>query len=131
MNEAITSRDGKRATRLVDVSTLEIIYCLINRQKTLDCLYSHSSTLTKNQLKRQQRHNLKSGNRSLRSIAPHKKMNAWLTKEQREHLLDCFIAKLDSIDSTFPMEELVLNMNAMNSSQFYNECLEFIPEYLN
>ncbi len=86
--------------------------------------------MTKNQLKRQQQRNLKSGTRSLRSIAPHKKMNAWLTNEQRVYLLDCFIAKLDSIDSTFPMEELVLNMNAMNSSQFYNECLEFIPECL-
>ncbi len=86
--------------------------------------------MTKNQIKRQQRNNLKSGTRSLRSIAPHKKMNAWLTKEQREYLLDCFIAKLDSIDSTFPMEELVVNMHEMNSSQFYNECLEFIPECL-
>ena len=88
-------------------------------------------TLTKNQIKRQQRNNLKSGNRSMRGIEPHKKITPWLTKEQRSDLLDCFIAKLDSIDSTFPVEELVLNMNAMNSSEFYKECLEFIPEHLN
>ena len=57
-------------------------------------------------------------------------VNSFLTHSQREYLLDSFCSKLDSIDSTFPMEELIENMMAMNNSEFYNECREFIPEEL-
>ena len=57
-------------------------------------------------------------------------VNSFLSTEQREYLLDAFIERLDSIDSTFPIEELVLNMNAMNNSEFFNECREFIPDVL-
>ncbi len=57
-------------------------------------------------------------------------VNSFLSSEQREFLLDAFIERLDSIDPTFPVEELVLNMNAMNNSEFYNECREFIPDIL-
>ena len=57
-------------------------------------------------------------------------VNSFLSTEQREFLLDSFIERLDSIDPTFPVEELVLNMNAMNNSEFYNECREFIPDIL-
>ena len=57
-------------------------------------------------------------------------MNSFLTTEQRSDLLNLFIERLDSIDSTFPVEELVENMMRMNNSEFYNECLEFIPDAL-
>ena len=57
-------------------------------------------------------------------------VNSFLTKNQREFLLDSFCEKLDSIDSTFPMEELIETMVVMNNSEFYKECVEFIPEEL-
>ena len=57
-------------------------------------------------------------------------MNSFLTTEQRSDLLNLFIERLDSIDPTFPVEELVENMMRMNNSEFYNECLEFIPDAL-
>ena len=57
-------------------------------------------------------------------------VNSFLTHEQREYLLDSFCTKLDSIDSTFPMEELIETMVVMNNSDFYKECVQFIPEEL-
>ena len=44
--------------------------------------------------------------------------------------MDTFIMRLDSIDPTFPMEELIETMSVMNNSEFYNECVEFIPDAL-
>ena len=57
-------------------------------------------------------------------------VNIFLTHAQREFLLDSFCSKLDSIDPTFPMEELVETMSVMNNPEFYKECVEFIPEEL-
>ena len=57
-------------------------------------------------------------------------MNSFLTTDQRSDLLNLFIERLDSIDPTFPVEELVQNMLSMNNSEFYNECLEFMPDAL-
>ena len=57
-------------------------------------------------------------------------VNSFLTHAQREYLLDSFCSKLDSIDSTFPMEELIETMVVMNNSEFYKECREFIPDEL-
>ena len=57
-------------------------------------------------------------------------MNSFLTTDQRSDLLNLFIERLDSIDPTFPVEELVENMLSMNNAEFYNECLEFIPDAL-
>ena len=57
-------------------------------------------------------------------------INSFLTHEQRDYLLDAFCSKLDSIDSSFPMEELIETMVVMNNSDFYKECVQFIPEEL-
>ena len=57
-------------------------------------------------------------------------VNSFLTHEQRDYLLDSFCMKLDSIDSSFPMEELIETMQVMNNSEFYKECMQFIPEEL-
>jgi hypothetical protein len=56
--------------------------------------------------------------------------NCYLTHEQRTELLDYFCAKLDKIDPSFPMDELIENMSVMNNGEFYNECVQFIPEQL-
>ena len=56
--------------------------------------------------------------------------NCFLTHEQRTELLDYFCSKLDTIDSSFPMDELIETMTVMNNSEFYNECADFIPEKL-
>ena len=58
-------------------------------------------------------------------------MNCFLTTEEREELMDTFIERLVTIDSTFPIEELIENMQVMNNSEFYNECKAFIPDALN
>ena len=56
--------------------------------------------------------------------------NCFLTHDQRTELLDYFCSKLDQIDASFPMDELIETMSVMSNSEFYNECMDFIPEKL-